>query len=72
MNVEKLKFFKLNDTSTITNICNRSCACFDIYANLIEGETYNIIKQSLKIYQANIFDINKRNTLYSLIIVKEC
>jgi dUTP pyrophosphatase len=68
MNVEKLKFFRTNETAQLPVFSTDQAACFDIYANLLEGEQvqhYQAI--ATKEIPRNIsVDINKRNTFVQL------
>ena len=64
MNEEKLKFFKLNDKVQLPTFATRESACFDFYANLIEGgeiQYYQAISTK-SVPRRIAFDINNSNT----------
>jgi len=68
MNVEKLKFFRTNETAQLPVFSTDQAACFDIYANLLEGgqvQYYQAISTKSVPRQIAV-DINKRNTFVQL------
>jgi len=68
MNEEKLKFFKLNDTVQLPTFATRDSACFDICANLVDGEEIEYYQAiSTKSVPRRIaFDINSNRTFIQL------
>ena len=68
MNVEKLKFFKLNDTVQLPAFATKESACFDLYANLLEGEEIEYYQAiSTKSVPRRIaFDINSSRSFIQL------
>ena len=65
---EKLKFFKLNDTVQLPIFATRESACFDICANLMNGEEIQYYQAiSTKSVPRRIaFDINSNSTFIQL------
>ena len=68
MNVEKLKFFKLNDTVQLPAFATKESACFDLHANLLEGEQIEYYQAiSTKSVPRRIaFDINSSRSFIQL------
>ena len=68
MHEEKLKFFKLNDTVQLPTFATRDSACFDICANLVDGEEIEYYQAiSTKSVPRRIaFDINSNRTFIQL------
>ncbi|SVD51360.1 uncharacterized protein METZ01_LOCUS404214, partial [marine metagenome] len=68
MHEEKLKFFKLNDTVQLPAFATRESACFDICANLLEGEEIEYYQAiSTKSVPRRIaFDINSSRSFIQL------
>jgi dUTP pyrophosphatase len=68
MNVEKLKFFRTNETIQLPVFSTDQAACFDIYANLLEGEQVQYYQAiaTKEIPRKISVDINKRNTFVQL------
>ena len=68
MNEEKLKFFKLNDKAQLPTFATRESACFDLHANLLEGEAIEYYQAiSTKSVPRQIaFDINSSSTFIQL------
>ena len=65
---EKLNFFKLNDTVQLPTFATRESACFDICANLIDGEEIEYYQAiSTKSVPRRIaFDINSSRSFIQL------
>ena len=64
MNEEKLKFFKMNTEVQLPVFATKQSACFDMYANLIEGEIiqYYGSLQTKQLPRKVSFDINSNNS----------
>ena len=68
MNEEKLKFFKLNDKAQLPTFATRESACFDLHANLLEGEEIQYYQaiSTKSVPRRVAFDINSSNTFIQL------
>ena len=68
MHEEKLKFFKLNDQAQLPTFATKESACFDLHANLIDGEEIEYYQAiSTKSVPRRIaFDINSNSTFIQL------
>ena len=68
MHEEKLKFFKLNDTVQLPTFATKQSACFDLHANLLEGEEIEYYQAiSTKSVPRRIaFDINSSRSFIQL------
>ena len=68
MLVETLKFYKLNEQAQIPAFSTEQSACFDLHANLIDGEEIEYYQAiSTKSVPRRIaFDINSSNTFIQL------
>jgi len=64
MHEEKLKFFKLNDTVQLPTFATRNSACFDLSANLINGEEVQYYQAiATKVLPRRVsFDINSNRS----------
>ena len=65
---ETVKFFKLNDKVQLPTFATKQSACFDLHANLLEGEEIQYYQAiSTKSVPRRIaFDINSSNTFIQL------
>jgi dUTP pyrophosphatase len=68
MTKESLKFFKLNESVELPIFATDHAACFDIHANIIEGEDiqYCSAGHSKQLPKRISFDINKRKAYIQL------
>ena len=65
---EKLKFYRLNEKAQIPVFSTKQSACFDIHANLIDGEDIQYYQSisTKKLPRRVAFDINTNNTFIQL------
>ena len=65
---ETLKFYKLNEKAQIPVFSTEQSACFDIHANLIDGEEIQYYQSisTKKLPRRVAFDINTNNTFIQL------
>ena len=68
MHEEKLKFFKLNDTAQLPAFATRESACFDLSANLINGEEIQYYQaiSTKQLPRKVSFDINSSRSFIQL------
>jgi len=68
MHEEKLKFFKLNDTVQLPEFATKQSACFDIHANLVEGEVIQYYQAiaTKQLPRKVSFDINSSRSFIQL------
>ena len=68
LNEEKLKFFKLNDTVQLPEFATKQSACFDIHANLVEGEVIQYYQAiaTKQLPRKVSFDINSSRSFIQL------
>ena len=68
MSVEKLKFYKLNEQAQLPAFSTEQSACFDLHANLLEGEEIEYYQAiSTKSVPRRIaFDINSSRSFIQL------
>ena len=65
---EKLKFYRLNEKAQIPVFSTKQSACFDIHANLIDGEDIQYYQSisTKKLPRRVAFDINTNNTFIQI------
>ena len=68
MNEEKLKFFKLNETVQLPTFATKQSACFDLHANLLEGEEIEYYQaiSTKSVPRRTAFDINSSRSFIQL------
>ena len=68
MNEEKLKFFKLNETVQLPTFATKQSACFDLHANLLEGEEIEYYQaiSTKSIPRRIAFDINSSRSFIQI------
>jgi len=65
---EKLKFYRINEKAQLPVFSTKQSACFDIHANLVEGEVIQYYQAiaTKQIPRKVSFDINSNNTFIQL------